>query len=122
MNGRSSNDYTKYYDNLVEIGIGAYTIVYKGREIKTNKLRAIKVIKLDKIKGDMLEYENPEMELKKCIDGYINECENMKICRNVFSVKFYEYFSDENNFVIIMELCDSNLLNLLLKKKMKDLV
>ena len=119
MNKRSSHDYTKYYNNFVEIGSGALTIVYKGREKKTNELRAIKVIKLDKLKESIFAYgiEDPEKKIEEYIDGYINECENMKICSNINSVKYYEYFYDRNNFVIIMELCDSNLLKLLLKRK-----
>ena len=121
MDKRSSNDYMKYFDNLVGIGSGAFTIVYKGREIKTNELRAIKVIQLDKLKENIFtnieEDEDPEKKYKECIDGYINECENMKICSNINSVKYYEYFKDENNFVIIMELCDKNLSKLLLERK-----
>jgi len=31
---RQSHDFKKYYDNLEGIGNGAFTIVYKGREIK----------------------------------------------------------------------------------------
>ena len=40
----------------------------------------------------------------------------MEIWTNINSVKYYEYFKNENNFVIIMELCDENLLQLLLTK------
>ena len=40
----------------------------------------------------------------------------MKICsnNNINSVKCYEYFNTEDNFVIIMELCDTNLSEFLL--------
>ena len=42
------------------------------------------------------------------------EYKNMIICskNNINSVKCYEYFCDKNNFVIIMELCAHNLLQL----------
>ena len=42
----------------------------------------------------------------------------MKICseNNNNSVKCYEYFNNEDNFIIIMELCDMNLLQLLNKR------
>jgi len=119
MHKRESHDYRKYYQILERIGTGSFTIVYKGKEIKTNKLRAIKVILLDKLKEtiSLLEKEEAlEKKLKEYINGYINECENMKICSDINSVKYYEYFNDGNNFVIIMELCDCNLLQLLLKK------
>ena len=121
---RQSHDFKKYYDNLEGIGNGAFTIVYKGKEIKTKELRAIKVIQLDRLKEYILLYEGEdedlEKKLKKCIEGYINECENLKLCSCTNSVKFYEYFYDGNNFVIIMELCDSNLSKLLLEKKNKN--
>ena len=111
--------YTQYYDNLKEIGKGAFSIVYKGREIKTNELRAIKVINLYNVKQSIFANgsEDPEKEFKECIDGYKNECEIMKICSGINSVKLYEFFNEENNFVLVMELCDNNLMNLLESKK-----
>ena len=82
MGIRLNQDYRKYYKILNVIGSGAFGIVYKGIEIKTNELRAIKVIQLDKIKESILAYESedeePEKKLKECIDGFIKECENMK--------------------------------------------
>ncbi len=49
----------------------------------------------------------------------INELENMKKCSkdNEFSVKYYEYFIQKDEFIIIMELCDDNLDNILKKRK-----
>ena len=43
----------------------------------------------------------------------------MKECsyNNINSVKYYEYFISENEFIIIMELCDDKILNLLNKNK-----
>ena len=43
----------------------------------------------------------------------------MKICSNdnENSVKCYEYFMNNDKFIIIMELCDMNLLELLMEKK-----
>ena len=91
--------------------------------IKNNKneLRAIKVIDLKKIKQILLsEYqiEDLKKQLQLCIDGFIKEFENMKICseNNNNSVKCYEYFNNKDNFVIIMELCDENLSQLLTNK------
>ena len=120
MEKRPNQDYTQYYDNLEEIGRGKLSFVYKGREIKTNELRAIKVIHLDILKENIFfdsnEDKNVEQKLKEYIDEYINVCENMKICSNLNSVKYYEYFNDGNIFVIIMELCDCNILQLFLKR------
>ena len=123
MDERTSHDYRKYYNILEIIDNGASGIVFKGKEIKTNEERAIKVIQLDKIKKNMLIFGNEDIEkkLKEYIDGLINEFENMKICYNINSVKCYEYFIDKKNFVIIMELCDGNLSQLLLDKNKKGL-
>ena len=120
MDERSSHNYKEYYKVLEGIGNGAFGIVYKGIEIKTKELRAIKVIQLDKLKESILTYgddnEDPEKKFNECIEGFIKECENMKICSNINSVKYYEYFKTNKNFVIIMELCDENLSQLLLRK------
>jgi serine/threonine protein kinase len=120
MNKKPICGFRKYYDNLEVIGKGAFGIVYKGRNKKSNKFRAIKVIQLDILKENILsnieENEDPEKKFEEYIENYINECENMKICSNINSVKFYRYFKDEKEFVIIMELCDCNLSQLLLEK------
>ena len=120
MDERLSHDYRQYYKILEGIGNGAFGIIYKGIEKKTKELRAIKVIELDKIRENILlsnnESEDTEKKLKEYIEGLIKECKNMEICSNINSVKYYEYFKNEKNFVIIMELCDENLSQLLLKK------
>ena len=108
MDKRSSHDYTKYYDNLVEIRRRKLSIVYKGREIKTKELRAIKVIQLDILKKNIIAKgdEDPEKKLKEYIDGYINECENMRICSNNegFNAKeIYEILKQLNNVFKIMK-------------------
>ena len=44
-----------------------------------------------------------------------------KCCyNNNNSVKCYEYFNNDDNFTIIMELCDMNLSKLLMEKKKKE--
>ena len=87
-------------------------------------MRAIKVIDLKRLKEILLSLNKIE-DLKKqfqlCLDGFIQEFEIMKICsiNNNNSVKCYEYFNNKDKFVIIMELCDENLLNMLYKR-LKD--
>ena len=56
--------------------------------------------------------------LKKYLEGYIKEFENMNLCsnNNIHSVKCYEYFQTEKLFTIVMELCDKNLSKLLTEK------
>jgi len=60
-----------------------------------------------------------EDQIKSYINGFINEYENMNICskNNNNSVKCYEYFINNDYFIIIMELCDKNLSKLLLERK-----
>ena len=126
MVDRIEQDYKKYYDILSEpIGKGAYGFVFKGKEKETGQLRAIKVIyKNQLIQNLSYKYEPQEIEeqLKLCINGFISEFENMKICstNNNNSVKCYEYFNNDDNFTIIMELCDQSLLQLLMEKIKKD--
>ena len=120
MDERKKDDYKKYYDIIETIGKGAYGFVYKGKAKLTNELRAIKVIDLDIIKQNLLEeYEVKEIKthLQLWIDKFKNEYENMKKCsKSHNSVKCYEYFDDNKNFVIIMELCDANLSQLLINQ------
>ena len=115
MDERSKEDYTNYYDIDITklVGGGVFTYVVKGKEKgKKDEYRAIKVIDLNKIRGNLI-YENDNKEIEELIkidiEGFKKECENMKLCSNENSVKFYEYFYNKNNFIIIMELCDKNL-------------
>ena len=118
MSDRIKENYKEYYEIINLIDSGAYGHVYKGREKLTKELRAIKVISLEKIEDNLLsQYGSNEIEeqLNLCINSFIEEFNNMKICsnNNNNSVKCYEYFNNKNNFVIIMELCDQNLSQLL---------
>jgi len=124
MSNRTKENFEKYYEIIKVIGIGGYGCVYRGRDKKTKELRSIKVISKEKMEDNLLsQYEANEIEeqLNLCINGFIEEYNNMKICsnNNNNSVKCYEYFNNKDNFVIIMELCDQNLLQLL-KRKIKN--
>jgi len=111
MEEKEINDnYKNYYEIKSVIGKGRYGKVYKGINKKTKELRAIKVMEID---------ENEDIFMKHIK----NEIKNMKICsnNNNNSVKIFECFryKDElvNEFVIIMELCDSSLQKILDEKK-----
>ena len=122
MEERKKEDFKKYYDIIDVIGNGAYGFVYKAKEKGSNRLVAIKVMDLDKIRKNFMNiYEDEEIEnqIKLCKEAFKNEYENMKICseNNINSVKCYEYFENDNFFVIIMELCDKDLAKLLLERK-----
>ena len=92
------DNYKNYYKLESIIGKGHNTKVYKGKNIKENKERAIKVIELG---------ENEEKYIK-------DEIDNMKKCSEniINSVKIYDCYHYKtklkNEFAIIMELCDDN--------------
>ena len=124
MTERCRQDFRIYYDIIEEIGSGAYSFVYKGKEIRKNQLRAIKVINLESVKENLsYQYEPTEIEeeFELLIKGFIKEFQNMKKCseNNSNSVKCYEYFYFNDTFTIIMELCDSNLSTILTNKLIK---
>ena len=122
MAERAKNNYEEYYEDLKGIGNGAFGIVYKGKEKGKDELRAIKIINLQKIKENLMNEYGTELkkQLELCIKGFMTEFENMKICicslNNENSVKCYEYFNNKDNFIIIMELCDTNLSTVLTER------
>ena len=83
-----------------QIGSGTFGDVFKGTEIKTGMKVAIK-----RIRKKVL-YENG----KYLLQAYYREIEIMKKCACENSIKFIEEFPTENDFNIIMELCDTDLL------------
>ena len=118
MNERSKDDYKNYYELGEIIYKGEHSTIYKGKEKKSNEFRAIKIIDLSIIKDKILQkYKSSEInkELKAYIDIRIYEFQNMKECslKNNNSLEYYEYFINDNEFIIIMELCDNNILNIL---------
>ena len=121
---RYEEDFRKFYEVLGKLGEGEFGTVYKSKSKNTQELRAIKVIDINKIISDFLKenLRNPnEEEIKTLTNGLYNEIDNMKIMEgknkdNINTVKFYEYFHTKNEFCIVMELCDENLLKMLTKK------
>ena len=114
-------DFRQKYIDLKEIGKGAYCIVYKGKLKNSNEYRALKIFNKIDIKYNIPINANVEEYFNKFMKDILNEIEIMKMCNlndnNINSVKFYEYFDTENEFVIVMELCDNNLKNILKEKK-----
>ena len=108
-------DYKNYYILEERIGGGGFGIVHKVIEKKTKEKRALKIIDKEQIKRDyMSRYlrEISKEEMEKNINDLYNEIKNMKIAEdkdNKNTVKYYECFDTENEFAIVMELCDENL-------------
>ena len=121
INYHLKGDFRKKYTQIKKIGVGNYTEVWECENRNTDELRAIKIINLESIKL-VLEKEKTEEEVKKELKDFIkksmNEIKFMIICgeNNENSVKYYESFENENEFAIVMELCDENLAQLKKKK------
>ena len=122
MIDREKDDYKNYFIVGENIYKGIFSTIFKGIDKTTNESRAIKIIDLNLIKDEILKKRNSsdiDKILKSYIDILIMKFENLKECskNNINSVKYYEYFINENEFIIIMELCDDNVLNILNKNQ-----
>ena len=82
------------------IGSGTFGDVFRGIEIKTGMKVAIKRIK------KKILYENGKYLLK----AYYREIDIMKKCACENSINLLKEFQTQNNYNIIMELCDTDLL------------
>ena len=108
MDYHLNEDYSKIYKNLKLIGTGEFTNVYRA-ENKNKELRAIKIFKLEEIKIQIKK--DNSSDINEIINNIKNEIQNMKICEenNINSIKCYEIFQTENEFAIILELCNKSL-------------
>ena len=110
---RNKQDYNIYYELGEKIGKGSFGEVFKARDRQTNEIKAIKKIDIDN--------DDEDTDIDEGIKTIINELNGMKICSNNntndYSVKFYEYFRSKKEFIIVMELCDNNLLRIWKKRK-----
>ena len=108
-------DFRLYYDIIKKIGEGSFGLVYEVKKKNTNEKRAVKIFNKDRIIGIIQDDINDdESEVISIFEDLFNEIENMKIVEgknrdNMNTVKFYEYFENEKEFAIVMELCDENL-------------
>ena len=120
-----SNNYEDFYKIGVKLGEGGFAQVFEAIHKETKEKRALKIIDKNKIKEHIKKTilgEPSEKEMKPYIDGFYNEIKNMQMMEgedkeNINTVKYYEFFDTKDEFIIVMECCDDNLMNIFVKKK-----
>ena len=118
VNGKSH--YNNYQIKKLIKG-NIYSSVYEAQINGIDTPVAIKKINKERIKEMMME-ENITLEIKDedfipKIAKFNIEIENMQKCQCENSIKIYDYYDTEKEFIIIMELCDETLYHLLCKKE-----
>ena len=82
-----------YYINPTFIGKGQYGTVYKAYDTKLKNYVCIKIIPKEKIDYDL----------------YINEINILKIIKTKFNINYLDDYSDNLNYYLVTDLCDSTL-------------
>ena len=105
-NNDKVNNYEQKYELMDEIGRGISGKVYKAKVKGEDEYRAIKIIDKNKIKVGLrnelfkqdveLEYNTYNKDFRKEI-YYMKECQKNN---NKNSVKFYEYYDTDDEFII----------------------
>ena len=121
----NSYDYKCEFEIKDKIKENTYTCVYKAKlkspSINNVDYVAVKKIFKNKIKEEM-EYnlcqeEITDEDFKPEIEKFNKEIRNMEICRCENSVRIFNYYDTEEEFIIVMELCDENLFKKLARTK-----
>ena len=111
--------YEKKYKIMEELGGGSFGKVYKAKVKEKNIYVAIKIIDKNKIKAGLkneLVKQDVEKEYATYNKDFRKEIYYLKECQkngNKNSVKFYESFETDDEFIIVMELCHGNLKSLI---------
>lgn len=91
---------------IQSLGRGSYGYVFKGRDIITGQIKAVKVIPIES-----------ENELNICL----KELEILSACKDPNIVSYYCSYMKENYIWIVLEFCDGGSLKDLLHLHKKDL-
>ena len=120
MNIHLNENFLNKYNKIKKIRKRYFTEVWEAENKISKEKRAIKIINLDDIR--LVTKENPDEKIKGIIGDLKNEINNILICgvNNINSVKYYEAFQTENEFVIVLELCDGSLSNLITRNLISD--
>jgi len=119
------NKYNDYKYEIIEpIDETPFTSIYKAKLLDQNSKQefvAVKKIFKDNIKKEMrYQIKKPvitEEDFKSEIQKFNKEIKNMEICQCENSVKIYDFYDTEKEFIIIMKLCDQNLMDVLSDKE-----
>ena len=112
-------NYEQKYELMDKLGGGGFGKVYKAKVKGKDIYVAIKIIDKNKIKAGLrndLFKQDVEKEYATYNKDFRKEIYYMKECQkngNKNSVKFYESFETDDEFIIVMELCDENLASLI---------
>ena len=96
----------KYKIENRPIGKGAFGLIFRGINKQNNEKVAIKVL-----------YYLENLNINEFNEIVNNEINMMKILKNEYSIKLYEYIKDKNDYYLILEYCDTDLEKYVLEKK-----
>ena len=123
MKERKNDDFRCYYDILRKIGTGAFNEVYEVKMKNSNEKRAIRIYDKSIFKHDCYRRyfcEPTDEDLEPYYEEFYKEIEIRKILEdknNDNALKYYEYFNNEKELAIVVELCDNNIEHLLREKR-----
>ncbi|CAD8059815.1 unnamed protein product [Paramecium sonneborni] len=103
LNEKVIGEYVYLVSEEQKVGIGQFSHVYRGYHEKTKKPVAIKQIDKKKIKGIF------EQMLR-------NEINILKLLNHQYILKMYAYYETANNYYIITEFCETDILQILKQK------
>ena len=121
-------DWRKDYEVGNKLGNGKFGEVYEATTKNSKEKRAVKVLNKQKVRDAYFKINNEEPteeQMMPYIQCFINEVKNMELALgknkdNENAVKLYEYYDNENEFAIVMECCDTNLLKYISKVKEEE--
>ena len=109
-------DFKNYYIDEEIISDEGYYKIHKASRMNTYEKFAIKVFDFNNIisdyKNDNLTDPN-QKDMEAFVQGLIEQVKNMLILgqQNINSVQLYQCFLTKNEFAIVMELCDTDLMD-----------
>ena len=100
------------YEIQKNIGGGGFSKIYKAFDKKNKRFCALKIIDTK-----LIDKSNEKDYLLNMI---MHEIKIMKLCKSANFVEIYDFFQTKDSFVIVMELCDTDLENYIKDYKNKN--